>query len=302
MRPLTSPSARIGVLAAVSAGALLAGSLGAASATSAMLSTSTSSTATYTTRLACSAGTGYPAAVLAAHPSLEWRFDEAGLPAPTTVADSSGNAVDGSVAGTGLVFGGAGLIACDVGGSVAMPGTTDGSIATSTPTATSNTFTLLAWVRTASTQGGRVLGMGDAPSGPSPQTDRALLLAPDGRVVLMLDPTAGPVTLVSPGTVNDGKPHLLAATVSAAGATLYVDGAAVASDATATSGAQYTGSGPTLPGFGYWRVGYDSVADVPVALRPLQPQLAGSVDEVAVWGTTALDAATIASFYAQNHW
>jgi hypothetical protein len=297
----SSRSRRLGTVVALTAGAVLGGTVGAASS-SALLVDRTSSTAGYSTRLACSGGTGYPAAVQAAHPSFAWRFDEAAAPPPATVADTSGNGDGGAVTGTGLVFGGPGLITCDTGAAVAMPGGTDGAVSETVPQPTSDTFTVIAWVRSASTGGGRVVGMGSDPSGPSTQNDRALLLAPDGRAVLFLQPLAGPVALVSPTPVNDGQPHMLAATVSSAGAALYVDGTLVASDPTVTSAEHYSGSGPTLPGFGFWRVGYDDVSAVPAAVQPTQAQLMGSVDEVAVWNSTALDAATVAGMFGRNHW
>jgi len=293
--------------------ALLLSSTASFSPSLAVFGGTTSMTAgTVKTRAACASGTAYPAAVLSQSPTFYWRFAEAPPPAVTSVADATPLALNGTPQGSGLTFGSPGLLACDTTSSMRLAGAaaSTGFVVQRTAVPNTDVFTLVAWVRTSSTRGGWVLGMSGARWGTSANRDRVLYLQPNGRPTFSVG--IGPRhTIYGPVPVNDGQPHMLAATLGPDGMKLYVDGAQVASDASVTQGAQYTGNGPVDPtppanpstpdGYGYWRIGYDSVAGLgPVT--PTRNQLAGRIDEVAVWQNRALTSGNVSSLFAQNHW
>ncbi len=127
------------------------------------------------------------------------------------------------------------------------------------------------WLRTSTTRGGKLMGFGDSRTGPSSQYDRQLWL--DGAGRLRFGVNDGRLAVVaSPTAVNDGRWHHVVATLGARGATLYVDGKAVATDASATR---------AQPFDGYWRVGGDTLAGWPS--RPPSDAVAGDLDDVAVY-------------------
>lgn len=269
---------------------------------------------TITTRAACPAGPLYAAALLAENPSFYWRFAETAPPAVTTVADATTNGTDGTVRGAGLSFGSAtpGLIHCDDTYGVELPGTPASMQFLVQPTAVPNpdTFTVSAWVRTSTPDGGWVIGMGSTRWGTSANRDRVLYVQSNGQPAFSVG--IGPrAVLEGAVAVNDNQPHLLVGTLGPAGMALYVDGVQVDADATVTAGAVYTGNEPadqpppavpaTPDGYGYWRVGYDSTAGLGPAV-PANDQLAGRIDEVAVWQNRALTAGDVAGLFAQNHW
>ena len=266
------------------------------------------------TRAACSAGTPYAQAVNLLNPTFYWRIGEQTPPAVTSVTDSTGNGLPGTVQGTGLTFGtgSAGVVQCDATYSVRFPGNAASRqfLVQSTAVANPNTFTISAWIRSNSTRGGWVIGMGGSRWGTSTNYDRVIYLQRNGRPSFSVG--IGPRTSIFGTTaVNDNQPHHLVATLSSAGMALYVDGALVASNVSVTSGAHYTGNGPADPtppanpdtpnGFGYWRVGYDATAGLgPVT--PTRSQMRGQIDEVAVWQSRALSAGEVAQLYAGDHW
>ena len=266
------------------------------------------------TRSACAAGAPYAQAVQLLSPTFYWRIGERTPPAVTSVADSTTNNLPGTVQGTGLTFGtgSAGLVQCDNTYSVRFPGNAASRqfLVRSTAVANTNTFTISAWIRSNSTRGGWVLGMGGSRWGTSTNYDRVLYLQRNGRPSFSVG--IGPRTTIFGTTaVNDNQPHHLVATLSGAGMALYVDGVLVASNGSVTSGAHYTGNGPADPtppanpdtpnGFGYWRVGYDATTGLgPVT--PTRSQLRGQIDEIAVWQSTALTADAVAGLYAGDHW
>lgn len=266
------------------------------------------------TRTACAGGPSYPAAVLALNPSFYWRIPEQTPPAVTSVSDATPNNLPGTVQGTGLTFGtgSAGLVDCEDTYSVRFPGnaTSRQFLVQQTAVSNTDTFTLTAWVRTNTTRGGWVVGMGGSRWGTSANYDRVIYLQRNGRPSFSVG--IGPRTNIFGTTsINDNQPHHLVATLSSAGMALYVDGSLVASNPSVTAGAFYTGNGPADPtppanpatpdGFGYWRVGYDATAGLgPVT--PTRSQLRGQIDEVAVWQSTALNAGQVSDLYASDHW
>jgi hypothetical protein len=258
---------------------------------------------TLVTRAACTTTpSSYAAAVMALNPTLYWRFSEAA--GATTVADSSGNGTAGTVMNSSpatgvagpLVLGtaGSGLVQCDDTGvtSPSIPGTLSSGSFVVLPTArlAPNTFTILAWVRTKSTAGGRLIGDGNRAAGSSTRSDRMLFLDNTGRAVFGVSFT-GKRSLRSATAVNDGQPHFLAASLGPAGAALYVDGVLAQSDPKLTGATRYQG---------YWRVGWDSLSGW--AAVPTDFGLAGIIDEAAVFEGVQLSSAQIAGLWAANHW
>ncbi len=277
----------------------------------------------FTTRTACAAGTGFPAAVTALGPSFYYRFGEAAGAA--TVADSSGNGNTGVVrqsspnAGVAppLVLGaaGSGLIWCDATAgltSASTPGALNSGsfVVWTTARPNLNTFTIMAWVRTTSTQGGRVIGMSSSTWARDVHYDRQLVIDDGGRVRFEIYPGFR-YTLTSPGVVNDGAPHFVAATLGPAGAALYVDGVRVQNDPAQTTAETYTaneqrlppppagGSGGATPNAqGYWRVGWDNISGWGAS----DFGLAGVIDEAALFENRQLTPAEVAALWAANHW
>ena len=289
------------------------------SSTGATMTASATASGTFTTRAACSAGTGYPAAVVALNPTFYYRFGEAA--GATTVADSSGNGNDGIVRQSSPVGGvagpvtfgaaGTGLIWCDGTDGMTSPGM-PGALGSGSfvvwPTARPNlnTFTEMAWVRTASSTGGRVIGMSSSTWAYDVHYDRQLVVDDAGHVRFEIYPGFR-YTLTSTSVVNDGKPHFLVATLGPAGAALYVDGVREQDDPAQTTAETYTGNetvsptgtGPATPnGQGYWRVGWDNIS----GWGATDFGLDGVVDEAALFEGTALTPAEVANLWSTNHW
>lgn len=146
--------------------------------------------------------------------------------------------------------------------------------------------TLEAWVRTTSTRGGRIIGLGSSSANSSSTYDLALYLGDNGRVNLGVKNAANAlVTTTSATSVNDGAWHHVAALVDGTGSTIVVDGRRAGRSQTATGGPAFNG---------YWRVLGDSTSGL--GNRPTDTALAGTVDEVAVYGS-ALSVDTLRSHY-----
>ncbi|MGY2130532.1 PKD domain-containing protein, partial [Blastococcus sp. SYSU DS0617] len=230
----------------------------------------------------------YATEVLADAPAQYWRLGE---PSGVTAYDYAGSVH--LTAGSGVGRDAAGAVRDD--GAV----TTDGSAAgvartgrtVDTPDAA---FSVEAWVRTTSTDGGVVAQFAD-PDDPNGLTDRTMYVDADGRLSfgvsgVTFTPRAMLTyrTVRSTGPVNDGQWHHVVATLDAAGTTLFVDGEQVAADSTMTRPNPY-GEG-TL-----WGLGSGSLTGWPDA--PASTSLAGSIDEVAIY-PTALPAERVAAHAA----
>ncbi|WP_123380363.1 LamG-like jellyroll fold domain-containing protein, partial [Pseudokineococcus lusitanus] len=192
--------------------------------------------------------------------------------------------------GDDLVLGGAttrttdGSVAGD--GATTFPGTDTVPAAGRAVTVAPDTFSVEAWFRTTSTTGGKVVGFGDRTDARSGNYDRHVYLDGAGRVSFGVHPWAVRLQQSAPG-YNDGQWHHVVATLGAEGQTLFVDGRRVARDRGTTSGQPYSG---------VWRVGGDNLGGWP---SDGDGNLAGDVDEVAVYGTQ-LSTATVAAHYAAS--
>lgn len=164
-----------------------------------------------------------------------------------------------------------------------------------TPQATGdapNVFTLESWFRT-TTPGGKIIGWGSAQTDPSPDGyDRQIYMADNGQIRYGLYPydyysdTQPDQSLITPGSYNDGKWHMVATTTGPSGSTLYIDGKPIVSDSTMIRG--------ELNPNGYWRIGFDSNKGWEEA--SVNPYYTGDLDNTSVW-YSALSASTIASHY-----
>ena len=149
-----------------------------------------------------------------------------------------------------------------------------------------DTFSAQLWVKTSTTNGGRLLGFGDLQNGGSGHRDRHIYMDNAGRLVFGVKAQDGSSRTVSSGkTYNDNAWHMVTATMSQEGMALYVDGVRVARRTDTAQGESY---------LGYWRLGGDNLDGW--ASRPNSVNFVGSVDEVAIY-PTALDQAKIIAQY-----
>lgn len=206
-------------------------------------------------------------------PTLRYDFSENG---GGVVRDSGGGAHDASVNGTASRV---------RGGCVSNPYlhlTGFGHVWTNEPVAAPAAFTLETWFRTTENRG-KIVGFGDRQTGLSPNNDRHLYITSAGRLAFGVydDATRRALTTLSPAGVADGSWHHAAATMSADGMRLYLDGTLAASDPN-TAAKSYTG---------FWRLGYDRLSSI-WEETPSTGVFVGDIDSVAVYDR-ALPAASV---------
>ncbi|MDQ1082202.1 MULTISPECIES: signal peptidase I [Microbacterium] len=108
-------------------------------------------------------------------------------------------------------------------------------------------FTAEAWFSTTSRTSGKIIGYGDGATTDNTYWDRHIWIDTSGRLNYGLFPNARVVLSTPEGrSYADGAWHHVAATLSSAGASFYVDGALVGTSPSTTTGQKYTGS---------WRIG-----------------------------------------------
>ncbi|HEY7069412.1 MAG TPA: PKD domain-containing protein [Acidimicrobiales bacterium] len=235
----------------------------------------------------------YADVVMADGGRIHWRLGDA--PGSATARDELG--LENGTPGSGVTFGAPGALLNETDTAATFDGTSTARLWSSTKTWGMDTFTVEAWVRTSTTQGGRIIGFSGSQSDTSSTYDRMLYMTNDGRVVFALwAAVAGPGpglgstfrTVESPGGLNDSQWHHLAATLSTEGMRLYVDGAQVGSRTDTVTGEN---------SYGWWRVGGDNLAGWPS--RPASDNFSGQIDEPAVYAT-ALSAAQVANHRAAS--
>ncbi len=217
------------------------------------------------------------AAVQQSGPTLRWAMEET---SGTTLADASGNSRGGTLSGTGITYGAAGIDR--TGTALTFDGSSGCAVSTNS-FAAPTTFSLELWFRTTTTQGGGLIGFSSDPSptaGGGAAYDRNVYVRDDGRITFGTW-DVGAQTTTSTAPYKDGVWHHVAATFGAGGTRLYVDGTLVGTHATSTTGT-YTG---------WWHVGCAALGLWPS--EPTSRYLAGTIDEVAVH-SVELDPATIA--------
>ena len=219
--------------------------------------------------------TTYSKQVLADGAKNYWRFDDAA--GSTRATDWAGK--EDLTLQPGVSTGTAGVDGSD--GAATASGATNASAAPGQANRAPQTFSVEAWFKTTAASGGQVLGFGNKAVGKSEIRDRQVYLTASGQLAYYVNGST-PKTITSPKAYNDGKWHQVVASLSSGtGMVLSVDGAKVASYATVTSAADYTG---------FWRVAGDAVPGSGAVW------LNGAVDDVSVYGA-ALSATQIADHY-----
>jgi hypothetical protein len=230
-------------------------------------------------------------------PSLFYSFQETSGP----VIDASGNKRHGTLEGTTTRV--AGSCIRNDSPALTLDGVT-GHVSTPTAVPAPNEFTVEIWFKTTiPTTGGKLIGFGDAQTGPSTISDRHLYMTDDGKIAFGIATPSGSKkfkgeAIVSPKSYNDGQWHQAAATVTTAGANLYIDGERVVPtdkniplDKNVTTGHVYSG---------FWRIGYDTM-DLDKIKKEWpgvsgDPIFAGTVDNAAVY-PSALTAAQVKAHF-----
>jgi hypothetical protein len=217
-------------------------------------------------------------------PSEYWPLQDG---SNTTVVDASGNANTGRAWG-GVTLGTSGPLTASA---MTFDGST-GSVKTTTSISSPpNTFSEVAWFKTTASTGGTVLGF-DSNQGivTSGHYDRSLWVDNSGRLVFALYPNNTQEEAVSTSAYNDGKWHMMVASVGASGQELFVDGSLVAANAGVSGGQSYTG---------YWHLGWDNEGQTsqnPWADAPTDAYFQGSIAEVAIIGSQ-LSAPEVSALY-----
>lgn len=236
----------------------------------------------YITVSAAAAST-YRTAVRASEPTHYWRLGET---TGTKLYDDVGDA-PGTLLSLGLGAGGA--LLNDLDGAVTSAGGSNPRMTTTDTDAATPAVSVEAWVKTASTRGGRIVGYGNSQTGTSTSgmTDRVLYLDASGRANFAIN-DGSYRTVYSRGSINDGQWHHVVGTVGSGGMELYVDGMRVGRDQNYTTPKTYTG---------YWRIGADQTGGF--ANRPSDAALSGTIDDVAVYAK-ALPKSAIQSHYLSS--
>ena len=183
-----------------------------------------------------------------------------------SVSDSTANA------NNGIVEGGVSATSGEIDGAALLDGST-GYIATSNEMNGPGVYSLSTWFNTTTKNGGRLIGFGSSQTGSSSSLDRHIYMSDSGQIVFG-NWVGSAAAVTSTSSYNDGRWHSVVGTLSAAGQSLYIDGALVGT-ITNTSAASYSG---------YWRLGFDSI-DSLEGYWPNQPgtnYFGGSLDEARV--------------------
>jgi hypothetical protein len=241
------------------------------------------STAGNTASMLNAAASFYPyrTAVLADSPYLYWRLDEAS----GTVANDSGSGnKDGTLLAIDSDWQRPGALASEV--RSRSLGFTEATVYRTPSVAAPANFTVEAWFRSTSTQGGRILGIGNqSGSSPSSTVDRQLYLGNNGRVIFGVGSGPGRKAIQSLSSVRDGGWHHVVGTRTngATGMKLYVDG--VLQGTANATGVSFTG---------FWRAGAEEMTGWPN--NPTSPYFRGDLDELAVY-TNVLTPARVSAHY-----
>ena len=221
-------------------------------------------------------GDPYGKQVFSDGPDSYWRLgDPAGR---TSAADASGNGATATVNG-GVTLGVPGGVSGTTDTAASFDGAT-GLVVSSQPEVDPEVYSLQLWFDTTTTNGGKLIGFGDQPSGRSSSYDRHIWMLDTGQVAFGTY-TGSTHVITSSKSYNDGKWHQVVATQGSDGLKLYVDGAVVGTDA-ATAAQPYTG---------YWRLGGDQTWG-----GSSSDFYAGSLDDVAIY-SSALTASQVANDY-----
>jgi PKD repeat protein len=219
----------------------------------------------------------YADVVMADGGRIHWRLGES--PGASTARDELG--MDNATVGSNVSFGASGALLNESDTAATFTSSSTSRLWSSNKTWGNDTLTLEAWIRTSTTQGGRIMGFGSSQSGTSGSSDRMLYLTNSGRVAFgVRSAVAGPGpdlgeqrrTLESQAGLNNNQWHHVVGTLGDNGMRLYVDGVQVGSRTDAVTGDNY---------YGWWRVGGDSLSGWPN--RPSNDNFSGQIDEPAIY-------------------
>lgn len=216
----------------------------------------------------------YSAAVYDDGATGYWRLGEA---SGSTVEDWAGTS--DAIAQSGVTRGAAGAITGDADTASRFSGTSSGYASTQTRIPGPQTFSIEAWFRTTTKNGGKIVGFGNNRTGNSTSYDRHVYMDTNGRLLFGVYPGSSQ-TLQSAKAYNDNEWHHVVATLGSGGMQLFVDGSRVGRRSDVTSAQSYSG---------YWRIGGDTPWTA-------QGYFNGQIDEVAVY-PSALTPAQV-----DEHW
>jgi hypothetical protein len=213
---------------------------------------------------------------------FEWPLTEPS--GSTTASDATGNNRTGTFLGS-MVADTAAPLGCprDGGSRWRLDGATNFAYLPTSVTGP-QVFSIEVSFQTAAKQG-KLIGFGNSSTGTSSSYDRHLYINAAGQLVFGVY-SGTTHTISSAAVVTDNAWHHAAATLSASGMKLYLDGALVASNPSSTA---------AEPGTGYWRVGYDKLSGWPGA--PTSGYFNGRLRGAAVY-TVELSAQQIANHAA----
>ena len=219
----------------------------------------------------------YGQAVWDANPDLYWRLGDTN----GTAKDAGPNQSDGTYQG-GYTQGQAGAFDGTTNKAVAFNGI-DGFVSSNTQYSNPHNYTLEAWFKTASTNGGKIIGFGCSQTGTSSCYDRHIYINNDGKLTFGVW-TGVTNTITTPNAVNDGQWHYVVGSQSNTdGLKLYLDGQLVGTNGQ-TDAQAYDG---------FWRVGGDNHWGCCSAF------LDATIDEAAVY-SSVLSPTTIADHFAKG--
>lgn len=217
-------------------------------------------------------------------PFFYYRFSEQ---TGSAVADTSGNARNGTIQGTATRVPGG----CVGGGTPALTvGPSSGYVSTPTSVAGPGTVSVEIWFKTTTTSGGRLIGFGSSQTGTSTNTDRQLYMNNSGQLLFGVSPSGMKNYVITPSSYNNGAWHHAVGILSpSTGLSIYVDGALRVNNGMLTT---------ARSGNGYWRVGADTLTGWTGA--PTSLYLNGTIDGAGVYNA-ALTGTQISAHYAAGH-
>ncbi len=220
----------------------------------------------------------YGKTVFEGDPLLYWRLGGS----TADIADSSYFGTTPGTALPGVVQGVTGIVENNA--AVRVPGSSDGTIATSQSLTPSATVSAEIWFRTTTTSGGKILGFENTATGNGSGYDKHLYMTDDGRLIWG-SYIGSAATVTSTKSYNNGAWHHAVGVIDSTGRQLYVDGQMVASSP--VTGAE--------SGEGYWRLGGGNLNSWPN--RPSSFYFNGDLDEFAIY-SSSLSPAVVADHYA----
>lgn len=236
---------------------------------------SNSVTATVSSQVA----SAYANQVLDDGPTIYWRL---GTQVGTTESDWAGSN-DGTIQNAPASSSGA--IDGDPSVASTFAGNQSSSIYSAQQIPVPASYSIEAWLKTTTTNGGKIVGYGNQQTGNSGNYDRHVYMSNDGRLTYG-NYDGNTRTITTNNTYNDGKWHSIVGTQGPQGMSFYVDGLLVGTDTTAPTAQNYTG---------YWRLGGDNLGGWPNGSNSYEFQ--GQIDEFAMYGKV-LSAAQVALHYA----